>query len=354
MSIITKGNTGVFSKDGQEIVKYTLKDEFSNDYVEVLNIGCALYRIVAHNRNGEAIDVCCAHAGYEDYIEEKASIFGTVIGRCANRISNARFSINGVEYKVAANEGKNSLHGGIKGYNSKFWNAEIVDGTLVMTYRSVDGEEGYPGNADNTVIYAFDNHRLSIKYDAVSDKDTVFNFTNHCFFNVNGHGNGTVLTQQLKLYSDKYCPVDDELLLSGEKRDLAGTPFDFREFKEIGKDIYADDPMLNHAHGYDLAFALDGPKDELRLAAELRGEKSGILMKTYTTLPAIQLYTGMLLGGIPAYTTGKDGVVYESLGALCLETEEYPDSINIAQFPDVVSRAGAHYCSETVYEFVAE
>ena len=341
------------SPEGRPYERYILKDDANGSYVAVLNLGCILQQICVPDRNGDLVDVALGYDTAEEYAATH-SFFGAVLGRYANRIANGSFTIDGKEYHVTLNErGFNCLHGGASGFHNKLFDTEVEGETLILRYQSPDDEEGFPGNMTLTERVSFRDGRLHLRYSCTTDKDTVVNISNHSFFNLDGQGAGDTLEQELKLYCDRYCPCDDKLIPTGELRDVHGTPFDFTEGKLIGKDIHDEtDPMLAHAHGYDVCYAVNDWYGTLRPVAEAHSEKTGIVMKTYSTLPAVQLFTGMMLGMIPIFTDGKAGSKYVRYGAFCLETQNFPNAMNTPEFRnDVVLRAGETAECETVYEF---
>ena len=349
---ITRETVGV-SPEGRPYERYILKDDASGAYVAVLNLGCILQQICVPDRNGELVDVALGNDTPEEYAAIH-SFFGAVLGRYANRIANGSFSIDGKEYHVTLNErGFNCLHGGASGFHNKIFNARVEGEELVLSYLSPDDEEGFPGNLTLSERVSFRDGRLRLVYTCNSDKDTVVNISNHSFFNLDGQGNGNTLEQNLKLHCSHYCPCNDKLIPTGELREVAGTPFDFTEGKPIGTDIHDDtDPMLAAAHGYDVCYANDNWDGTLRLVAEAKSEKTGIVMNTYTTLPAMQLFTGNMLGMIPIFSKGKAGAEYIAYGGFCLETQNFPNAMNTPEFHnDVVLRAGEEVTCETVYEF---
>ena len=341
------------SPEGRPYERYILKDDANGAYVAVLNLGCILQQICVPDRNGELVDVALGNDTPEEYAAIH-SFFGAVLGRYANRIANGSFSIDGKEYHVTLNErGFNCLHGGASGFHNKIFDAGVEGEELVLSYLSPDDEEGFPGNLTLSERVSFRDGRLRLVYTCTSDKDTVANISNHSFFNLDGQGNGDVLEQELKLFCGRYCPCDDKLIPTGELRPVQGTPFDFTEGKPIGRDIHDEtDPMIAGAHGYDVCYAVDGWDGLLRPVAHARAEKTGIVMNTYSTLPAVQLYTGMLLGMIPIFTNGKAGIRYVRDGGFCLETQNFPNAMNTPEFGnDVVLRAGTEVTCRTVYEF---
>ena len=349
---ITKEVVGT-SPEGKSYERYVLKDDSNGSYVAVLNLGCILQQICVPDRHGNLVDVALGYDTVQEYADAH-SFYGAILGRYANRIANGEFAIDGTTYHVTLNErGVNCLHGGASGYHNKLFDAHVEGEELVLQYHSPDGEEGFPGNLTLTERVSFQNGKLRLQYACTSDKDTVVNISNHSFFNLNGQGNGDTLGQHLTLYCETYCPCDENLIPSGELRSVQGTPFDFTKGKTIGKDIHdTTDPMLASAGGYDVCFAVTDRDGSLRLVADAYGEESGIEMHTYSTMPAVQLFTGMMLGMIPIFTDGKDGKQYIKYGGFCLETQNFPNAMNTPSFAnDVVLRAGQEVHSETVYEF---
>lgn len=339
--------------DGKHYERYVLTDESTGGYVAVLNLGCILQKICVPDKNGDLIDVALGNDTPEEYAAVH-SFFGAVLGRYANRIANGAFSIDGKEYHVTLNErGFNCLHGGASGFHNKIFDVTVEGEELVLRYTSPDNDEGFPGNMTLTERVSFREGRLDLRYSCTSDKDTVVNISNHSFFNLDGQGNGDTLEQVMQLNCSRFCPCDDKLIPTGELRDVKGTPFDFTSGKPIGTDIHDPDPMIAGAHGYDACFAADDWDGTLRRIATVRSERSGVTMNTYSTLPALQLFTGNMLGMIPIFSKGKGGVDYVPYGGFCLETQNFPNAMNTPEFGnDVILRAGQEVTCETVYEFL--
>lgn len=337
--------------DGQEIDLHTLTNQHGME-VGIIDYGGTVVCLKAPDRNGKTADVVLGFDSIEGYLKAHP-FFGVLVGRYGNRIAKGRFTLNGVEYKLATNNGENHLHGGIKGFDKAVWKArDVSDGQsqrLELTYLSKDGEEGYPGNLSVTVVYTLaDSNELRIDYAAATDKDTVVNLTNHSYFNLAGQGEGDILDHELTLFADKFTPTDKGLIPTGELRSVEGTPFDFRKPVAIGARIGQNDEQLKSGGGYDHNFVLASGGGSLTLAARVYEPKTGRVMEALTTEPGIQLYTGNFLDGrLP----GKGGKVYPKRYGFCLETQHFPDSPNHAQFPSTVLRAGGRYQTTTVYRF---
>ncbi len=306
--------------------------------VTVLDYGATIQALEVPDGTGGAVDVAL---GYDTVAEYEAGDghLGATIGRVGNRIGGARFSLNGTEYILAKNNGENHLHGGVRGFDRYLWRAEPRGDALVCSRLSPDGEEGYPGALEVSVTFSLtEDGALRIAYDAVSDRDTLVNLTNHTYFNLNG--GGSVLDHTLQVFAERFCENDGGCLPTGRLLDVAGTPFDFREPKPIGRDIGADCGQLRLAGGYDHNYVLGG-----RRAAVLAGEK--LVMETETDLPGMQVYTANGLSARP----GKGGAVMAPRGAVCLETQLFPNGMNCWGFPSPVLRAGQPLHTETAYRF---
>jgi aldose 1-epimerase len=336
---------------GEEVELYTLVNA-NGLRARIMTYGAIVISIETPDRDGRLADVTLGYDTLEEYIQNNP-YFGSVVGRYGNRIGKARFTLDGIEYPLAANNGENHLHGGLKGFDKVFWRPEPVEQEsavgLKLTYVSKDGEEGYPGTLSCTLTYMLtNNNELSINYEAETDKPTPVNLTHHSYFNLAGQGTGDILGHELMIDADRFTPVDAGLIPTGELRNVAGTPMDFRTPKPIGRDIARDDEQLRLGKGYDHNWVLNSSDDSLALAARVYERGSGRVMEVYTTEPGIQFYSGNFLDGT---NVGKGGKVYEHRYGLCLETQHFPDSPNKPNFPSVILRPGERYTSKTVYRF---
>jgi len=350
MHAATKLVSGDFGKtrEGAPVRIYTLTNK-SGVEAAITNYGGRVVSLKVPDKNLAMGDVVLGFDSIDGYLSENP-YFGALIGRYANRIGHAQFTLDGVLYKVPKNDGDNSLHGGTRGFDKVVWTArEMKDGGLELSYLSKGGEEGYPGNCKVTVVYHLtDLNELRIDYAASTDKDTVINLTNHSYFNLKGGGD--ILGHQLTLIADTYTPVDGGLIPTGELKPVAGTPFDFRKPTAIGARIEQSDEQLKLGKGYDHNWVLSRkPGADLSLAARVEEPESGRVMEVWTTQPGIQFYTGNFLDGT---IKGKGGKVYARRSALCLETQHFPDSPNKPKFPSVVLKPGMEFKSTTVYKFV--
>ncbi len=336
---------------GQEMSLYTLKNRHGME-VKITNFGGTVTSIKVPDRKGKFADVVLGFNDLADYLKPHPS-FGTAVGRFANRIAKGRFTLNGVEYKLAINNGENHLHGGIKGFDDVLWTAQEVNtpaGPAVrMTYLSKDGEEGYPGNLNVIMTYTLTNkNELRIDYTATTDKDTVINLTHHSYFNLMGEGSGDILTHRLKLNANYFTPTDAGSIPTGELRSVVGTPFNFLTATPIGARIAQDDEQLKFGGGYDHNFVINGRMGRLRQAAVVHEQTTGRVMEVWTTEPGVQLYTGNFLDGT---LIGKSGKPYHRRSGFCLETQHYPDSPNKPNFPSTTLKKGATFRSTTIYRF---
>jgi len=330
---VTKRDGGKLP-DGSSVDIYTLKDDQLE--LEVMTYGGFMLSLKVPDKNGKMEDVLLGFdtpsGYYENNHSSSGSFFCPLVGRYANRIAHAKFTLAGKEYTLTKNNGDNTLHGGPNGL-------------------SKDGEEGYPWNRSVTVRYTVKGGDLRIEYAATTDKDTVLNLTSHGYFNLSGQGNGTILSEQLKLNASKFTPVDSGLIPTGELKPVAGTPFDFLTPHAIGERINANDEQLKLGHdGYDHNFVIDGGGKKLAQAAEVYDPASGRVMQVWTTEPGVQFYSSNFLNGT---IVGKKGVAYARNAALCLETQHFPDSPNHPAFPTTTLKLGEKFHSETIYRFSA-
>jgi aldose 1-epimerase len=338
------GKTG----DGQQIDLYILTNKNGME-AAITNYGGTVVTLKVPDRNGKLADVVLGYDKLNDYADGRA-YFGAIAGRYANRIANAKFTLDGTTYTLPKNDGENHLHGG---FNKRVWTAQDVSSdageALELAYLSKDGEEGYPGNLSVKVLYTLTGqNELKIEYSATTDKDSVVNFTNHSYFNLAGQGNGNILQQQLMIRADRFTPIDATSIPTGELRSVKGTPFDFTNATAIGARIDQDDQQLRMGRGYDHNWVLNGgTAGALSLAAQAYDPQSGRLLEVWTTEPGLQFYAGNFLDGI----RGRDGKIYNRRDAFCLETQHFPDSPNHPNFPSTVLKPGQHFQSTTVYKF---
>ena len=335
--------------DGKKTDLYVLKNKNGIE-IYVTNYGAKVVSLLVPDKHENIVDVVLGEQSIERYLDYPEIYYGAVIGRYGNRIANAKFTLDGQEYSLAANDNGNSLHGGLKGFNSVIWDAKQIDSqSLELTYVSADGEEGYPGNLTVKMVYALtDDNEFKIAYDATTDKTTVLNLTHHSFFNLSGAGAETINDHILMLNADKYTPVDSVLIPTGEIATVEGTPMDFRNETEIGARIEDDFDQLKLGNGYDHNWVLNkAAAGELSLAAKIYSPITGVSMEVLTTEPAIQFYGGNFLKG----NSGKFGQVYPFRSAFCLETQHYPDSPNQPNFPSTVLKPGETYTQTCIYKF---
>lgn len=342
--------------EGAEVFLYTLKNA-SGMQVKITNFGGRITTIEVPDRNRKFDDVVLGFDNVEGYATGPAAgaYFGAIIGRYANRLAHGTFTLDGHTYHIPTNEGANTLHGGVSGFDKKVWDAKEISahGTpaLELHYLSPDGQEGFPGNLSVTVRYSLDNKNgLHIDYSATTDKATVLNLTNHSYFNLEGAGSQTILNEQLTIDADRYTPIDSTLIPTGTIDNVAGTPLDFRKATEIGSRIDDNNEQLKLAKGYDFNFVLNHPGNLSTVAVKVEDPKSGRAMEVFTTQPGVQFYTGNFLNG----SVHGIGGAYAHRSALCLETQHFPDSPNHSNFPSTVLRPGQIFHSTTIYRFSTE
>jgi len=337
------------TSDGVAVSIFTLTNQ-SGISARITNYGGILVSLAAPDRSAKPADIVLGFDSLDGYLANAGPFFGALIGRYANRIGHAQFTLDGHQYHVDKNDGENSLHGGARGFDKRVWTPrELPDGGLELTYLSKDGEDGYPGNLTAMVTYHLtDKNELRIDYAATTDKDTVVNLTNHSYFNLKGAGNGDILGHRLTLNASRFTPVDAGLIPTGELRAVEGTPFDFRKSMEIGSRIEAADDQLKLGKGYDHNWVLNRTTEGLSMAARVEEPSSGRVLEVLTTQPGIQFYTANFLDGT---IKGKGGKVYGRRSALCLETQHFPDSPNQPAFPSTELKPGAKFQSTTVFRF---
>ena len=333
-----------FTKAGEEVRAYTITDA-AGASCTLLDYGATVQALRVPNKNGGLTDVVLGFESVAEY-EDTNFFLGATIGRFANRVGGARFELHGKEYRLADNDGGNCLHGGKRGFDRYVWQAETLDEYAVRFSRlSPDGEENFPGNLALSVTFRMLSGKtgLSITYEAVSDADTIVNLTNHSYFDLSGCGRA--MEQTLCIHADRYLELGAGVVPSGTVAEVAGTPFDFRREKPVGRDIGADFEQLRLGGGYDHNFCLGGMD-----AASLASAETGIRMEVRTDMPGVQLYSGNFLTD----TRGKGGVVFHRRGAVCLETQLWPDAMNHWGFPSPILHKGEKLTSTTVYSFTVE
>jgi aldose 1-epimerase len=334
------------TEDGKSVDLYTLTND-NGLKAEIITFGGIVTSLQVPDRNGKFADIVLGCDDVNDYAK-KSPYFGALIGRFGNRIAKGKFTLDGVEYTLATNDGPNHLHGGVKGFDKVVWNAKPVQTkegpALKLTYLSHDGEEGYPGNLSCTVVYTLTNkNELKVSYEAKTDKDTIANLTHHSYFNLAGFSSGDVLGHELQIFADHFTPVDKTLIPTGEIKAVKGTPWDFTKPMTIGSRI------KDVEGGYDHNYVLNSSNGSLALAASVYEPKTGRVLEVSTTEPGLQFYSGNFLDGS---LKGK-GAVYNKHAGFCLEAQHFPDSPNKSNFPSVVLKPGQKYTQLTVYKFSA-
>ena len=333
---------------GKRTALYVLKNVNGME-VCITNYGGRIVSIMVPDRDGKMTDVVLGYDHITDYTSSKGN-FGALIGRYGNRIAKGLFTLDGVEYQLPKNNNGNCLHGGPEGFDTQMWDAVQTDHkTLELFYLSKDGEAGFPGNLNVKVTYTLtDDNALDIRYDATTDKVTVVNLTNHSYFNLSGVAGSNILDHLILINADRYTVVDEQLIPTSELTPVEGTPMDLRELTIIGALIDEPFEQLVLGGGFDHNWVLNTAGDVTKLACKVISEVSGICMEVYTNEPGVQFYAGNFMGGTD---TGKCGVTYPRRGALCLETQHYPDSPNQPDFPNTVLRPGEKYLSRCIYKF---
>jgi aldose 1-epimerase len=330
---------------------------FSNAHgleVRAINYGGIIVSLRVPDKRGHLDDIALGLPDLAAYLDNKAYL-GAIIGRYGNRIAGAQFKLDGVTYKLAANNAPNTLHGGNVGFNKAVWDAEPFDNEhgvgLIFKHTSPDGDEGYPGNLKVKVTYTLtDQDELIFDYEATTDKATPVNLTQHTYFNLAGEGHGDILAHDLMLNADRFTPVDKNLIPLGELRPVKNTPFDFSQPTAIGARINENDEQMLLGKGYDHNFVINRKGSGAELTARVHEPESGRIMEVYTTEPGVQFYTGNFLDGI----AGKNGHIYKQRFGFCLETQHFPDSPNQPAFPSTILKPGETYRSRTMYKFSVE
>jgi aldose 1-epimerase len=334
--------------DGAEVRIFSLTDDQDME-VCIINYGGIISSIKVRDRDGRLDDIVLGHDSLEGYLH-RSRYFGALIGRFANRIARGRFTLDGIDYQLAVNNGENHLHGGIQGFDKVVWQAQEINDSVQLTYLSKDGEENYPGNLKATVTYRLtDANELRIDYQATTDRATIINLTNHSYFNL--AGGGTILDHQLQVEADAFTPIDETLIPTGEIRNVKATAMDFTTPQAIGARVGTDDEQLRFAGGYDHNFVLRGDGGTLRPAARVYDPHTGRVMKVSTTQPGMQFYSGNFLDGT---LVGKNGRAYTKNSACCFETQHFPDSPNQPNFPSTILRPGEKFHHTTIYRFSVE
>lgn len=347
MGLISKADFSC-EYNGKTVELFTLTN--NNGLVcQVTNFGARLVSLWVPDKDGQFADVVLGYPTGKDFIEKEEFYFGAIIGPYGNRIGKSKFSLNGVDYQLEANDGENHLHGGSIGFHRKIWEARQIDKqNLELSLQVGDMEEGYPGNVSVKVKYQLtDRNELKIEYSGKTDKPTILNLTNHSYFNLKGAGEGTINDHQLWINADSYTPVDAGLIPTGEIAPVKGTPFDFNTPVAIGERIDADDVQLGYGKGYDHNWVLNKSEEKLTYAAKVLEPASGRILEVYTSEPGLQFYGGNFLNG----AVGKGNKKYDYRTAFCLETQHFPDSPNRANFPDVTVKPGEEYYSICIYKF---
>lgn len=318
----------------------------------VTNFGCRIVSLWVPDKNGKSADIVLGYDSLTQYLNGNP-YFGSTIGRFGNRIAKGKFRIGDHEFQLATNNGANALHGGPRGFHNQYWKAEPFKNkgadAVAFRYKSVDGEEGYPGNLDVKLTYTLnDQNELVIDYEATCDQPTIVNLTHHSYFNLAGAGAGDILNHRLVINADAFTPVDSTLIPTGQLKPVKGTPFDFTGAHAIGERIGGSDEQLKFGKGYDHNWVLNKKPDVLALAATVTEPVSGRVMEVWTTEPGLQFYSGNFLNGTDI---GKGGVAYGHRSALCLEAQHFPDSPNHPGFPNTVLKPGDTYRQTTIYKF---
>lgn len=352
---MTKTKSGLNPKDfvgtvdGKQTKLATLTNNNGME-LTVLNYGAKVVSIMVASKSGKFVDVVTGHNNLQDYLSSEEPFFGAVCGRTGNRIAKGKFTLEGKEYQLAINNGPNSLHGGLKGFNAVVWDMQELDSQSVkLAYLSKDGEEGYPGNLSVEMIYRLtDDNAFEIEYKATTDKTTILNLTNHSYFNLSGAGATSIHDHLLIINAPHYLPTDDTAIPYGKPEPVKGTPFDFTTEHTIGSRIGEDFEQLHFGKGYDHTFVFDKKENEYAHALTCSSPQTGIQMEIYTSEPGVQMYTGNWMTG---NFEGKLGQRYPARSAVCFETQHFPDAINKPEYPSVILKVGDTFKSKTSHKF---
>ncbi|MCX6168460.1 MAG: galactose mutarotase [Ignavibacteriales bacterium] len=341
--------------NGTEVFSYTLRNVNGME-AKIISYGATVVSLTAPDKNGKYEDVVLGYDNLEGYIEG-TSYFGAIVGRYGNRIGKGKFKLDGKEYQLSINNGENHLHGGVEGFNKKLWTVSGVDETpsgasISLKYVSMDGEEGYPGKVELTVVYDLTNeNELRISYTGTTDKTTILNPTHHSYFNLSGDPNKTILDNELMIDAANFTPVDAGLITTGKFESVTNTPMDFHYAKKIGRDIESNFEQLKFGGGYDHNWVLNKHQEKIFKCADLYERESGRFMEVFTDQPGLQFYCGNFLDGS---VKGKNGIMYQKRTGLCLEAQCFPDSPNKPEWPSAVLTPDKVYHQTTIYKFSAK
>lgn len=334
--------------DGKKISLFLLENK-NGMQVYITNYGARIVAVITPDKTGKISDIALGYSSIKAYFNDNMFL-GPTVGRFANRIGDAKFTLDGQEYKLNKNDGDNTLHGGTKGFDKVIWDAGQDSNVLTLTYLSPDGEEGYPGNMTvKQIITLTNDNEIKIEYEAITDKATVVNLTNHTYFNLKGEGDTTILDHYIQIVADSYTPVNSEWIPSGEVASVENTPFDFRMGKQVGQDVNQDNEQLKNGEGYDHNWVVN--KDtagNLTFVAKIWEESTGRFIEYFSTEPAVQFYCGNFMNGT---ATGKGGKLYQYRSGLLFEPQHFPDSPNHSNFPSTVLRPGEKYTHTMVLKF---
>lgn len=328
-------------------VKYYIIRNANGASVTLCQLGASIVSLRVPDKNGHFRDVVLGYRDLDGY-EYDSAYFGATVGRCCGRIRNGKFTLNNKEYHLTINDNPNHLHGGMKGFSRRIWDARVRGDDVIFFLKVADNDEGYPGNMTIEARFSFDdNNVLTVEYSAVSDQDTLCNLTSHSYFNLNGHTNGSINNHSLKINSNSFIPVDETLIPTGEIRKVENTAFDFRNNRKISDGLAQGHEQIDIAKGYDHSFVIDKEENTLGLCATAESEESGIKLECYSTQPIVHLYTANYV----SVEKGKRDTSYLEYSGFCFETQGYPDAINHPEFPSNVLKANEKYKQTTKFAF---